>query len=127
VLGVEGDWDWADLTKSGNNLAGAFNNRVDDILTARARVGYTVMDRTLVYVTGGYAGADERIGLNGFGSSSTWRSGGVVGAGVEYAFTNNISAKVEYLYAPFGTDTNLMGQKSDLNLSLIRAGLNYKF
>ena len=42
----------------------------------------------------------------------------MVGAGVEYAFTNNISAKLEYLYAPFGNDQSVLGQKSDLNLSL---------
>ncbi len=59
-------------------------------------------------------------------SSTDWRNGGVVGAGLEYAFTNNISAKAEYLYAPFAGQT-IDGQRSNLDLSLIRAGLNYKF
>ncbi|MBV8472765.1 MAG: porin family protein [Hyphomicrobiales bacterium] len=126
VLGVEGDWDWAGINKNGVNAVGPYKNNVDDIVTARARVGYAI-DRTLLFVTGGYAGADEQIKFPGLASNSTWRNGGVVGGGVEYAFTNNISAKVEYLYAPFGNEQTLLGEKSDLNLSLVRAGVNYKF
>ncbi len=126
VLGVEGDWDWSSLNQNGVNFVGPYKNNIDDILTARARLGYAI-DRTLLYVTGGYAGADEEIKFPGLASNDTWRNGGVIGGGVEYAFTNNISAKAEYLYAPFGNSTNLMGAKSDLNLSLVRVGLNYKF
>jgi outer membrane immunogenic protein len=126
VLGVESDWDWADLTKSGVNFVAPYSSRIDDLFTARARAGYAV-DRALLYVTGGYAGAEDKIGLAGFGSQSDWRSGGVIGGGLEYAFTNNISAKAEYLYEPLGDKSFAVGTKSDLNLSLIRAGLNYKF
>ncbi|HEY1945057.1 MAG TPA: outer membrane protein [Roseiarcus sp.] len=126
VLGVEADWDWASLNQNGVNFVGPYKNNIDDILTARARLGYAI-DRTLLYVTGGYAGADQELKFPGLASNDTWRSGGVIGGGVEYAFTNNISAKAEYLYAPFGDSTNLMGAKSDLNLSLVRVGLNYKF
>jgi len=126
VLGVEGDWDWADLTSSGTNVVSTYKSSVEDIVTARARVGYAI-DRTLLFVTGGYAGADDKISLGGFGSNTTWRNGGVIGGGVEYAFTNNISAKAEYLYAPFGNEKDYFGAKSDLNLSLFRVGLNYKF
>jgi len=126
VLGVESDWDWADLTKSGSNNAGLYSSRVDDLFTARARAGYAI-DRALLYVTGGYAGAEDKIGLAGFGSQSDWRSGGVIGAGLEYAFTNNISAKAEYLYEPLADKSFAAGTKSDLNLSFVRAGLNYKF
>ncbi len=126
VLGVESDWDWADLTKSGVNFVAPYSSRIDDLFTARARAGYAV-DRALLYVTGGYAGAEDKIGLAGFGSQSDWRSGGVIGGGLEYAFTNNISAKAEYLYEPLGDQSFAAGTKSDLNLSFIRAGLNYKF
>ena len=121
VLGVESDWDWADLTKSG-----LYSSRVDDLFTARARAGYAI-DRALLYVTGGYAGAEDKISIAGFGSQSDWRNGGVIGGGLEYAFTNNISAKAEYLYEPLADKSFGTGTKSDLNLSLVRAGLNYKF
>ena len=84
------------------------------------------MDRALLYVTGGYAGAETNVNIAGFGSQSDWRNGGVIGAGLEYAFTNNISAKAEYLYAPLESKT-YDGVKSNTDLSLVRAGLNYKF
>jgi opacity protein-like surface antigen len=34
-----------------------------------------------------------------------WRWGGMLGAGVEFAFTNSISGKLEYNYMDFGTRT----------------------
>jgi outer membrane immunogenic protein len=128
VIGMEGDWDWADLSKHGINALGSYHNKIDDLVTVRARAGYAI-DRALLYVTGGYAGAEDKISVPGY-SSTDWHSGGVIGAGVEYAFTNNISAKAEYLYAPLGDKTYSNGvnsAKSDVNLSLVRAGLNYKF
>ncbi|MGO9770122.1 MAG: outer membrane protein [Roseiarcus sp.] len=125
VLGVESDFDWADLTKSGINAAGPYSTTIDSLFTARARAGLA-LDRALLYVTGGYAGADTNLNIPAFGSQSEWRSGGVIGAGLEYAFTNNISAKAEYLYAPLTSQT-YDAQKSNVDLSLIRAGLNYKF
>jgi len=92
-----------DINKSGSNgVAGAYSNKIDSLVTARARAG-VALDRALLYVTAGYAGADDKVSttLPGAGvSSSDWRSGGAFGAGIEYAFTNNISAKAEYIYAP---------------------------
>ncbi|MGD1037045.1 MAG: outer membrane protein [Roseiarcus sp.] len=125
VAGLEGDLDWANLTKNGVNIAGPYSTSIDTLLTTRARAG-VALDRALLFVTGGYAGADESVNFPGIGSQSAWRSGGVIGAGIEYAFTNNISAKAEYLYAPLQSK-NYLGLKDDTNLSLIRAGLNYKF
>ncbi len=125
VVGVEGDLDWADMTKSGTNAIGAYKTDIDSLATARARAGFAV-DRALLFVTGGYAGAETNTNIAGFGSQSDWRNGGVIGAGLEYAFTNNLSAKAEYLYAPL-ENKSYDGLKSDTDLSLIRAGLNYKF
>jgi len=125
VAGVEGDLDWADMTKNGANAIGAYKLDVTTLATARARAGFAV-DRALLYVTGGYAGAETHVNMAGFGSQSDWRNGGVIGAGLEYAFTNNISAKAEYLYAPLESKS-YGAAKSDLDLSLVRAGLNYKF
>jgi outer membrane immunogenic protein len=127
VGGLEGDWDWADLNKSGVNGLGPYSNKVDSLATARARAG-VALDRALLFVTAGYAGAEDKVSVPLAGISSTdWRSGGAFGGGIEYAFTNNISAKAEYIYAPFQSKTFAPGAKSDLDLSLVRAGLNYKF
>ena len=126
VAGLEGDWDWADLNKSGVNGLGPYSNKVDQMLTARARAGIA-MDRALLYVTGGYAGAEDKVNVPGVFGSTDWRSGGAIGAGIEYAFTNNISAKAEYIYTAFPSKSYAPGYKSDLDISLVRAGLNYKF
>ena len=127
VAGLEGDWDWADINKSGvNGVVGPYRNKVDELVTARARAGYAI-DRALLFVTAGYAGAEDKVSIPSGVSSTDWRSGGAIGGGVEYAFTNNISAKVEYIYAPLQNKTYAIGAKSNLDLSLVRAGLNYKF
>jgi outer membrane immunogenic protein len=135
VIGAEGDWDFADLNHGAANSLANYQIRQDDIVTARGRLGYA-LDRTLLYVTGGYAGVHEHASyydpITGFnGSQSHWRDGGVIGGGVEYAFTNNISAKAEYLYLPTGsngyfgsTPYETRGPSGD---SLFRVGLNYKF
>ena len=78
------------------------------------RFGGTI-DRAMLYVKGGVAWAYERHRISspatskmgtGFFSvenSVTWRWGGMLGAGVEFAFTNSISGKLEYNYMDFGT------------------------
>jgi len=126
VGGLEGDWDWADLNKSGVNGLGSYSNKVDQLMTARARAGIAV-DRALLFVTAGYAGAEDKVSVPTVLGSTDWRSGGAFGGGIEYAFTNNISAKAEYIYAPFAGKSYVGGVKSDLDLSLVRAGLNVKF
>ena len=87
-------------------------------------------------MTGGYAGIETKGSFNDTvnlisGSQSTWRNGGVIGGGVEYAFTNNITAKAEYLYVPLSDATYFAGtpdaERNSLGINVIRAGLNYKF
>ena len=140
VGGVEADANWTGM-KSTNGYAplggGAASNsfKTGFLTTERVRAG-VALDRALIFVTGGYAGIQTNASFNDVtnaisGSQSSWRNGGVIGGGLEYAFTNNISAKAEYLYAPFGSQTYFAGtpdsERSHLNLSIIRAGLNYKF
>ena len=69
--------------------------------TVRARIGWAV-DHALFYATGGWAatnaGFTESFGAFGntvvaTANSDTMRSGWTVGVGIEYAFTNNWSAK----------------------------------
>jgi outer membrane immunogenic protein len=139
VFGAEGDFDYGFL-KSSNNFtnalaAGATSYQTNWMTTERLRLGWA-MDRALFYVTGGYAGISTQASIadsfNGFAATQNgWRSGGVVGGGIEYAFTNNISAKAEYLWAPMEDKTYWAGtpdqETNHLSLSLARVGLNYKF
>ncbi|MBX9759954.1 MAG: porin family protein [Beijerinckiaceae bacterium] len=142
VLGVEGDINWTNVDSTGRTLVGALPARtvfntadVSWMGTLRARAGYSV-DRALLYVTAGYAGAsldqkynDATLAIGG--SDSSWRNGWAAGAGIEYAFTRNISAKTEYLYTSFSSQNLFNGTpyvaQSELSMSLVRAGVNYRF
>ena len=51
---------------------------------------------------------------------------------VEYAFTNNLSAKIEGLYVNLEQDDNFLGVDlagfdNEAEFGVIRAGLNYSF
>ena len=76
------------------------------------------------------------------GNPSSTRVGWTIGGGVEYAVTNNITIKGEYLYADLGSSSfNSIGNafalanfpgvavsgKINYNASIFRAGVNYKF
>jgi len=135
VIGAEADLDFAPLR--GNQtypLNVNLRTRMDSLTTERLRLGYA-SDRTLFFVTGGYAGGNVRATLwdvpNGLSASrSQWRNGFAVGGGVEYAFTNHISAKAEYLYTGLGSQSindGFNSGRSSANESLFRVGLNYRF
>ena len=81
----------------------------------RARAG-VAFDRALIYATGGFAFADNA-------------SGWTVGGGLEYAFTNNLSAKIEGLYVNLDQDDNFPGLDldNDAEFGVVRAGLNFRF
>jgi outer membrane immunogenic protein len=137
VIGAEADLDWADLG-SNNSFSTLASNKyhVNWMTTERLRLGYAV-DRALFYVTGGYAGMSTHASIfdnsnnQVFGSQDKWRSGGVIGGGIEYAFTNNITAKAEYLWAPMQDETYWAGtndaETNRMSVSLARVGLNFKF
>lgn len=84
-----------------------FNRDLDDVMYAlRARVGHTLGERTLAYVTGGAATAkvtDTFFTTNTANSFAPLRSeddatGYQVGAGIETRLNDKISLGVEYLY-----------------------------
>jgi outer membrane immunogenic protein len=110
VVGVEGQYSW--LGK--NNLHAAFpgglafNNDQRALGSITGRVGYT-WGPGLVYVKGGYAYSDNRDTLTfagvpvAFTLDRNHRDGYTVGAGLEYMFAQNWSAKAEYQYYDFGS------------------------
>jgi outer membrane immunogenic protein len=136
VLGIEGDWDWAGI---GNNHTldafGSFaKSNLDDFTTVRGRLGMA-FDRSLIYVTGGYAGGEVNAKLldapaGDFVERNNWHNGFAVGAGIEYAFTPNITGKAEYLFSQLGQThfvTPDYTASPRLDISMIRAGINYKW
>ena len=127
VVGLEADLQAADLS-SGNNL-GLINVKTDYFGTVRARVG-VAFDRFMPYITGGWAYGNVKTSIPGIGFSSdrSHTGGYAVGAGLEYAVTNNIIAGVEYLYVDLG-EKNILGAgtKVGTDFSVVRARLSYKF
>jgi outer membrane immunogenic protein len=168
VLGVETDFDGTTMSKSFNftsvpfTAAGIYNGdtlnvnakaSLDWLGTTRARFGFvaTPDNRLMFFATGGvaYGGGSSNFNVfdatHGFfwtGNPSSSRVGWVVGGGVEYAITNNITVKGEYLYYNLGS-TNITTAGNALaaaafpgtyatahysyNGSIFRAGVNYKF
>jgi outer membrane immunogenic protein len=136
VFGVEGDIDgsWLD-GKSSTGLCTAVTceTRNTWLATARARVGYAA-DRLLFYGTGGGAIGNIQAGLNGNFDKST-KGGWAAGAGVEAAFTDNLTGRIEYLFVQLqngacSTPGNCgipAGDTVKFSTSMIRVGLDYKF
>lgn len=133
VLGAEADWQFSDL-RAGASAAGlgiVNRARIENFGTLRARAG-VAFDRALVYATGGYAFANTAT--TGFApplpftKSTAFHNGWALGAGVEYAITNNVTAKVEYLYTSFEKKSLFAGTaNAGATLSTVRGGINYKF
>ena len=82
--------------------------------TTRARLGFvaTPDNRLMIYATGGvaYGGGNSQFSAFDATTDSFWsgnpsssRVGWTIGGGVEYAITNNITIKGEYLYADLGS------------------------
>ena len=139
VLGIEGDFDWTGLKGSGHDSVGnTINTNTQWTSTVTGRVG-AAFDRLLVYGKGGVAFAHDKDSLTdiAFNTASTTltRTGWTAGAGLEYAFAPNWSAKIEYDYLGFGSkalnfSTPLQPAyttNANLNVQEVKAGLNFRF
>ena len=133
VVGAEGDYDFQRLSATRTTGATTYRGQVSQLGTARLRLGYA-LDQALLYVTGGLALGYEHYTVAGggvTGSANGFHAGTAFGAGIEYAFTQNISAKAEYMYTNLNPATEFGGTaaavRSGVGLSNIRFGVNYKF
>src|SRR5215813_2090979 len=166
VYGVEGQLSWTDMKKDSLSKLGQFryvncwydiakeidlkaHTEVSWVATLSGRIGY-VIDRVLIYAKGGVAFADQDYnwivtkGSHDLATAkfSDTRTGWMVGAGAEWALWHNWSAKLEYNYMDFGTETInaatnvcLSGQCSrkdvrvdiDEHMHVVKLGINYRF
>ncbi len=167
VFGLETDFDWTSLSRNTSFVGSTFlwngqndfltengSRKLDWLGTTRGRVGFvaTPDNRLMFYGTGGlaYGGGSRHFDVfdslngwdwNGNGGSST-RVGWTLGAGAEYAITNNITLKGEYLYYNLGSSNSVTAANPIANTawplayatakvtfdgSIFRAGINYKF
>lgn len=118
VLGAEADV--SRLASDGTNTCLAYSGffvsancraRPDIATTLTGRVGYAAgpSGRSLLYLKGGLAGIHETVSVTTNAgppalarSTSVWKWGGTVGAGVEHALAPAWSLKFEYGYLGFG-------------------------
>lgn len=138
VAGIEGDLDFGSVSGTGYPGAGVTGiGNLNGEGSLRARFGYA-FNHTLVYITGGYTGANLNGSVSDLSSApnlyvnqSTYLNGFVVGGGVEFAVTRNISVKAEYLFNDYGSSGLFSGTRDSINsgmlLSTLRAGINYHF
>jgi outer membrane immunogenic protein len=149
VVGVEGDLEWSDLGGSDSTFALTNVNTRQTVLinsglgldwqgSIRARLGWA-FDRTMIYATGGFAfaGVNDSNNFNIvnplFTNGDDTVSGWTLGAGVEYAFTNNLTTRIEYRYTSYdNSGTNFFDDVSldrgkDLDFHTVRVGVSYKF
>lgn len=144
VLGAEGDAEWANIKGGTADFVGTglppdyYNTNIDFQASARGRIGYA-FDRMLVYATGGAAWAHitehDVVGATGASlNTSTTQPGWTVGGGLEYAFTDNLIARVEYRYSDFGTLSYsaapvfpLFTENHKVTENAVRLGISYKF
>jgi outer membrane immunogenic protein len=146
VLGVEGDFDYSGINTGTSstlcNIVGTCQSGNNWLSTLRGRFGYA-WDRVLLYGTAGGVFGNAQTTLNGTTTTHT-QAGWTAGIGLEYAFAENWTAKVEYLYANLGTGSasgicttgaclaiNPAGVPFNLSTgltdNLLRFGVNYKF
>lgn len=157
VFGVEADFNFGGIKGSLSDLGAggrvaSWKTDIDWFGTLRARIGFVPTERLMIYATGGVIMANlkhtTRVQLllggvpvpqvNYLGSESETRFGWTIGGGAEFAFTNNWSAKVEYLYYDLGK-TTVIGSPQVANPPfqfshrientghIARIGLNYRF
>jgi len=157
VYGLETDIQWSGAKDNFSTLTQvtgfvpittSASRELDWFGTFRGRLG-VAMDRTLLYVTGGLAYGETKLALgaialaaapplNVTSASSQTSAGWTLGGGMEWAFQNNWSVKIEYLYVDLGKSTTTFSytsiggtqtltahsQNTD---NIVRVGVNLKF
>jgi outer membrane immunogenic protein len=122
VFGVETDLEFS-------NASGTFANYKFSnpwFGTVRGRGGIA-LNNILFYGTLGLAYGRGQVTLAGL-TENNLHTGLAAGFGLEVGLTQNWSAKAEYLYIDFGSETyGLIGTSNALTNSVARLGLNYHF
>lgn len=142
VFGVEASLVSADISEvSDRVIVGGvpgtrpdFTRALDWTATIAPRGGVLVKD-TLVYAKAGWAYASTTVGhfTSGGGvyqSQKETRTGWVVGAGLERAFSDHLTGSVEVNHMDFGSERETFSAfaiEHELIVKSVRFGLNYQF
>lgn len=154
VWGLEADISGASLNERTSfstvgatpEFAQTYDVSIDWTATLTGRLGYA-WDRWLIYGKSGAAVMQETYAFTAPGlvipdspyhDAKVTRLGWTVGAGVENAFRDNWSWKVEYNYMRFGGNDSIINTlsrttsgglvaRTDVDLHVVKAGVNFKF
>ncbi|MHC2354722.1 opacity protein-like surface antigen [Sinorhizobium meliloti] len=121
MLGIEGDVEhnWNEQQVFGADFG------TDWAGSVRGRLGYA-FDNALIYATAGWAATRGYVEVPGLGKDEKTFNGYTVGAGLDYAFTNQVFGRVEYRYNDYG-DQDLQGINVDVDQHAVKVGLGIKF
>jgi outer membrane immunogenic protein len=135
VMGIEADAAWSDLKYSQSAFGVTVADKIQSLGSVTGRIGYLPAQSLMLYFKGGYAWADNQVSAAGFGltfAETRFHSGWTVGAGLEYMFVPNWSAKVEYMFADYSNATYVAafvpgGIGLGATVNTVKAGINYHF
>ena len=138
VIGAEADFDGTSISNGAPLdqplLATRISNSINYFGTVQGRLGYA-FDRVMLYGTGGFAYADVETSVsapqfNIADHSTHMHMGYVFGGGVEYALSNNLALRIEYLRLQYNSQSapGILYQLSERpSENIVRAGLDYRF
>lgn len=135
VLGVDADVTYNDVNKKIDTGLETLKTELRWSGAVRARAGYAV-DRFLPYIAGGVAFGQVKnnysvSALNRSFSDKNTLTGWTIGAGVDYAATDNLIVRLEYRYTDYGRKDFDFGGASSIRNKFktndVRLGIAYKF
>ena len=130
VVGIEGDAGYSGVN-GGDTGGNGWVVKMSGIdLAARARIGMPISS-ALIYGTGGVALSPMDMTYNG-GSDVLHQTqlGWQVGGGIEFALSDTLNLRGEYLYTDYGLSNGLIpapSVKMQTHSNTFRIGLSYKF
>jgi len=118
-------------TSATYNCGAGCDTMVENQYAIRGRIG-RAMDRTLVYVTGGFASGEATASVTGFGTLGNDRlNGWTAGIGLEHAVNNRFTVSLEYLFTDLGRleipTSCLTNCFTDVSFGTLRIGANLRF
>ncbi|MCM5557423.1 outer membrane protein [Pleomorphomonas sp. JP5] len=135
VLGLEGDVTYTGGNARTFNIFDATNTYIgqekfstDWSGSIRARVGYS-FDNLLLYTTGGYVATrvvDKANTTLATGTFNEYFHGVTIGAGADYAFTQNLFGRAEYRYNKF-FERQFGKLEEELSQHVVSVGVGMKF
>ena len=156
VFGLLGNYDWSDVDGADTAQApvaphhNTTRSQIKRLATLTARLGYVISPRWLLYAEGGRVWAKTTQSgttiVNATGAvpaafeGEADRVGWVIGTGAEFSLDRNWSLDFGYKFIDFGSDVvpvvrthlpagvrDVNRQNEELELQVIKFGINYRF